>query len=69
MSDRARVRHRLRAAAFVFRARNTILWPDFHRHTDHFISLLKQQVTGNGGVHSPTHAKKNTLLFHRKKGS
>ena len=53
--DRARVRDRLRAATFVFRARNTILRPHFHRHADHVVALLAQQMAGHAGVHSTAH--------------
>ena len=59
----ARVSHGLRPATFVFRARNAVLRPDFHRHADDVVALLAQQITGDAGVHSTAHPKKNALIF------
>src|SRR4030095_1685513 len=56
------IRHRLRPAALVLRARDAILRPDFHRHTDDFVALLTQKISGHAGVHSTAHAEKDTLF-------
>src|SRR5438876_230077 len=71
MRDRARIRHRLRAAALVLRARDAILRPDFHRHADDVVTLLAQQVSGDARVHATAHSQENTLLarIHRSKDS
>ena len=43
MGYAARVRHGLGPATFVLRARDAILGPDLHRHTNHVVALLAQQ--------------------------
>ena len=58
----ARIGDRLRPAAFVLRARDTILRPDLHRHANDFVALLAQQISGDAGVHSTAHAEQNTLF-------
>ena len=58
----ARIGDRLRSAAFVLRARDTILRPDFHRHAYHVVALFAQQISGDAGIHSTAHAKKNALF-------
>ena len=57
MRDIAGIRDRLRPAAFVFRARNTILRPDFHRHADHIVALFAQKITGDAGIDATAHAE------------
>ena len=42
MGDGARIGDRLRTAAFVLRARDAVLWPDFHRHPNDVVALLAQ---------------------------
>src|SRR6266436_5375083 len=61
MRHAARIGDRLRSAAFVLRARDTILRPDLHRHANDFVALLAQQISGDAGVHSTAHAEQNTL--------
>src|SRR5437763_2803808 len=67
MRHAARIGDRLRSAAFVLRARDTILRPDLHRYANDFVALLAQKISGDAGVHSTTHAEQNTLfgLVHR----
>ena len=62
MRHAARISDRLRTAAFVLRAGDAVLWPHFHRHADHVVALFAQQISGDAGVHSTAHAKKNTLF-------
>src|ERR1041385_6948546 len=52
----AGVRNGLRSAAFVFRARDAVLRPEFERDADHIVTLFEQQRWGSGGIHSTTHA-------------
>jgi len=42
MRDAACIGDRLRAATFVFRARDAVLRPDLHRHSDHVVALFAQ---------------------------
>src|SRR5438874_11964582 len=62
MRDAAGIGDRLRTAALILRSRDTILRPDLHRHTNDFVALLAQQISGDAGVHSTAHAKQNTLF-------
>src|ERR1700719_2764955 len=62
MSDRASVGYGLWPAAFIFRARNAILRPHFHRHADDIVSLFAQQKSGNAGIHSPAHPEQQALI-------
>jgi hypothetical protein len=52
----------LRPAAFVLRSGDTILRPDLHRHANHFVALLAQQISGDAGVHSTAHAEQDALF-------
>src|SRR5947208_11880496 len=61
MGDGARIGDRLRTAAFVLRARDAVLWPDFHRHPNDVVALLAQQIAGDTRVDSTAHSKQNTL--------
>src|SRR5712691_3405582 len=67
MRNSACVSYRLWPATFVFRARNTILRPDLHRHPDDFVALLAQQISRDAGVHSPAHSEQYAffLSIHR----
>src|SRR5207247_8922604 len=47
MRHAARISYCLRAATFVLRAGDAILRPDFHRDTDHFVTLFAQQISGD----------------------
>src|SRR6266481_5827421 len=71
MGYAARVRHGLWPATFVLCSRDAILRPDLHRHTDHVVALLTQQVSSNAGVHSTAHAEQNALsnFVHRNQES
>ena len=42
MGHAAGIRYGRRSAAFVLCAGNAVLWPDFHRHADHFPSVALQ---------------------------
>ena len=55
MCHTARIGHSLRTAAFVFRARDAILRPNFHGNADDLVALLAQQISRDAGVHSPAH--------------
>ena len=59
MRNRARVGDGLRAATLVLGARDTILRPHFHRHTDDIVALFAQQIAGDAGVHATAHAKQH----------
>src|SRR5438552_11257031 len=59
----ARISDCLRAATFVLCTRDAVLRPDFHGDADDFVALLAQQISGNAGVYSTAHPKKNTLPF------
>src|SRR6266496_3396465 len=63
MSHSARIGYRLRPAAFVLRAGDAILRPDFHGHADYLVALLTQQISGHAGVHPTAHAKQNAFLL------
>src|SRR4051794_1010366 len=56
MANRARVRDRLRTAAFIFGARHAILRPKLQGNTDDIVALLKQKRSGRGGIDSSAHA-------------
>src|SRR6476660_7050343 len=62
MRHAAGISYCLRAATFVLRTGDAILWPDFHRDADDLVALFTQQISGDAGVHSTAHPKKNTLL-------
>src|SRR5882672_4697421 len=62
MGYAARIGDRLRPAAFVLRARDTILRPDLHRDADDVVALLAQQISSDAGVHSTAHAEQKTLF-------
>src|SRR5213596_2872115 len=62
MCNAARVGHRLWAAAFVFRAGDTILRPNFHCYADDVVTLFAQQISSDAGIHSTAHAQENALL-------
>ena len=55
MRHAARISDRLGAAAFIFRARDTILRPYLHGNADDLVALLAQQISRDTGVHSPAH--------------
>src|SRR3954464_383984 len=55
MSNGARVGHGLWPATFVFRARDAVLWPHLHGHTDDLVALLAQKIPSDAGVHSTAH--------------
>ena len=63
MSNAARVRDRLRAAAFIFGARDTILRPDFHRDADDVVSLFAQKVPRHAGIDPAAHPEEDAF-FH-----
>src|SRR5947207_15552701 len=63
MRDAPRVSHSLRPAAFVFRARDAILRPDFHGYTDDVVPPLAQQITCDAGIDAAAHAEKDALFF------
>src|SRR3954447_24351990 len=63
MGDRARVRDGLRAAAFGFRARNAVLRPDLHRHTNDVVTLFAQQIARDTGIDPAAHAEEDALFF------
>src|SRR5947207_14041814 len=63
MRDAPRVSHSLRPAAFVFRARDAILRPDFHGYTDDVVPPLAQQITRDAGIDAAAHAEKDALFF------
>src|SRR4029453_10577958 len=42
MSNCSCIGYCLRTATFVLRARDAILWPDFHGHTNDVVALLTQ---------------------------
>src|ERR1700693_531428 len=67
MCDRACISDGLRPATLVFRARNTVLRPDFHGHTDDVVALFAQQIAGHAGVDSTAHAKQHafSVQVHR----
>src|SRR5262249_9862467 len=58
----ARIGDRLRPAAFVLGARDTILRPHLHRDADDIVALLTQQKSGDARVHPTAHAKQNALF-------
>src|ERR1041384_3117247 len=63
MSDAARIRNRLRSAAFVLGSRDAVLRPDLHRHADDLVALLAQQIAGDAGIDSAAHAKEDALFL------
>ena len=63
MRDVPGIRHGLRAAALIFRAREAILRPDFHSHADDVVALLAEQVAGDAGIDAATHAEEDACFF------
>src|SRR5437867_8420435 len=55
MRHAARISDRLGSAAFVFRARDTILRRYFHGDADDLVSLLAHQTSRDAGVHPTAH--------------
>src|SRR5438477_4657720 len=62
MRHATRISDRLGAAAFVFGARNTILWPYLHGYADDLVALLAQQISRDAGVHSPAHPQYDAVF-------
>src|SRR5438046_4082351 len=63
MRHAARICYCLGTATFVLRTGDTVLRPDFHSDADHVVALFAQKISGDAGVHSTAHSKKNALLL------
>src|SRR5664279_2687962 len=59
MGHAARVGHGLGPAALVLGARDAILRPDFHGHTEDIVAFLAQEVTRHAGIDASAHAEKD----------
>ena len=57
----------LRAATFVFRARDTILGPDLHGNANDVVSLFAQEITRHAGIDSAAHPEQNAFFHDRLK--
>src|SRR5262249_55363186 len=61
VTDRAGVGNGLRSTAFIFGARNAVLWPELECDADDVVALFEQKRGGGGGVYSSTHAADDAL--------
>ena len=61
MGDAAGIRDGGGAAAFILRAGDAVLRPDFHGHADDVVALLLEEMGGDGGIDAAGHADDDAL--------
>ena len=59
VAHRPRIGNRLRPAAFILGARNTILRPKFKRDSDNVVALIEQKRCRCRGIDASAHANNN----------
>ncbi len=62
MADRAGIGNGLWAAAFVLGAGHAVLRPEFESDANDFETLLQEQGSSSGGVHTAGHSEYDTFF-------
>ena len=68
VGDGAGIHDGLRAAAFVFGARDAILGPEFEGDADDVVALFEQKGGGSGGIDASAQANNNAGFFGLRHG-